>query len=106
MPRFLRISRARFRPDRAGAVAALLDEARRTIWPKQVALPGYLGGAVGLDRRNGAMVWATTWDSAEHGDALGELPEMIASGRAFRAEKLVFEPITTHELLDEGPGPG
>ncbi len=91
-------------PDRAGAVAALLEEARRSIWPRQVALPGYLGGAVGLDRRNGAMVWATYWDSAEHGDALGELPEMIASGRTFQAAKLVFEPITTHELLDGEPG--
>ncbi len=105
MKRYLRISRARFRPDRADAVATLLREARASIWPKQVALPGYLGGHIGLDRRAGAMVWATCWDSVEHGDALGALPEMVASGEKFRAAKVDFDPVTTHELPGDGDAP-
>jgi hypothetical protein len=99
MKRILRISRARFDVEKADEVAALLKKAQGAIWPKQVRLAGYVEGYVGLDRRNGAMVWATFWDSVEHGEALGRLPEMIASGEEFRAAGLKFEPITSHELL-------
>jgi hypothetical protein len=99
MKKYLRISRARFDPKKADEVSALLVEVQRLIWPKQEKLPGYIEGHVGLDRENGAMIWATFWDSAEHGEALGSVPEMIASGEKFRAHGLVFEPITTHELM-------
>lgn len=100
MKKVLRISRARFNPSRSDEVASLLREARQVIWPKQITLAGYIDGYIGLDRKNGAMVWATFWDSIEHGDALGTVPEMIASNEKFRAAGLTFEPITTHELFD------
>ena len=81
------------------AVFALLKDARALVWPKQEQLPGFVEGYIGLDRVNGAMVWATFWDTVEHANALGVLPEMIASGEKFRAQGLTFEPITTHELI-------
>ena len=99
MKKVLRISRARFNPSRSDEVEALLKKAQQAIWPKQVNLPGYVEGFIGVDRKNGAMVWATFWDSVEHGDALGALPEMRASNEGFRAAGLAFEPITTHELF-------
>lgn len=99
MKRILRISRARFDLEKAAEVGEVLKAAQATIWPKQTKLPGYIDGYVGLDRRSGAMVWATFWESVEQGETLGRLPEMVASNEQFRAAGMNFEPITSYELL-------
>jgi len=68
------------------------------IWPKQEQLDGYLDGYVAVDRHIGAMLWVTSWDSIEHANALGSLPEMMASKARFSAGGVTFDPISTYEV--------
>jgi hypothetical protein len=98
---YLRISRARFDPRRSEEVVSLLREAKSLIWPKQALSPGFIKGNVGVDAETGAMSWITFWSAAGLGAALGSMPEMVESGRRFRAAGSTFEPITTHELFHE-----
>jgi len=95
----IRISRAHFDPAAADDVVKLLLEERAIIWPEQEKLPGYLDGSLGIDRQNGSMIWVTFWDSVEHANALGSLPQMAASNGRFRARGLKFDPISTHEIV-------
>ena len=95
----LRVGRGRFDLKIVDQVDKVLKAAYAEIWPKQEKLPGYFEGYMGIDRVNGAIIWATVWDSVEHGEALGLLPEMVASNKKLRELGLVFEPITSHELM-------
>jgi len=99
MKKIIRISRAHFDPHMAGEATNLLLEMRALIWPKQEQLPGYIDGYLGVDRENGTMVWVTLWDSVEHGNALGALPEMKSTNARLQERGVKFEPVATHELL-------
>lgn len=95
----LRISRAQFDPANADRVDTLHREARAQIWAKQERLAGYRGGHVGIDRGSGVAVWATFWDTADQGNALGSLPEMMARGAKLRSQGVTFEPVASYELI-------
>lgn len=99
MKKVIRISRASFDPQRADEVITLLQEMRAMIWPKQEQLAGYIDGYMGVDRQNSTMIWVTVWESLEHANALGALPEMRTSNASLQAQGVKFEPIATHELL-------
>lgn len=99
MKKVMRMSRARFDPQMLEEVVTFLVEIEAKIEPKQAQLPGYIDGYVGVDRQNATMVWVTFWDTVEHGNALGALPEMVASNALFREKGLKFEPITNHEAF-------
>jgi len=99
MKKVVRISRAHFDPQRADEVVALLQESRAVIWPKQEQLPGYIDGVLGIDRQNGSMLWITFWDTVEHANGLGSLPEMMESNARFKAGGLKFDPIISHDII-------
>ena len=99
MKKIIRISRAHFDPATADEVEKVLLEERARIWPEQEKLPGFIDGYLGVDRRNGSMIWVTFWDSVDHANALGTLPQMASSNARFRARGLTFDPISTHEIV-------
>jgi quinol monooxygenase YgiN len=97
---FVRISKGRYRPDLHAEVTARLNQSAATLVPAIQALPGCLSYYAGSDETSNTMINVSVWDSLEHAQAMGSLPEMAALAKEFIALGIDFErPIATYAVL-------
>lgn len=100
----IRLSRGRYAPERHAEVSARLAASAATLVPAIRALPGCIAYHAGSDAGGGgvagSMVNVSVWDSLEHAQAMGSLPEMLALAGEFVAMGVEFErPIVNYEQL-------
>ena len=101
---YVRISRGRYPAELHAAVTARLDEASRALIPAIGRLPGCLSYYAGTDEQTHTMVNVSVWDSLEHAQAMGSLPEMLALAGEFIALGVEFErPIANYPVLWQLP---
>ncbi len=103
---FVRISKGRYRPELHAEVTARLSASAATLVPAIRALPGCLHYHAGSDESSATMVNVSVWDTLEHAQAMGSLPEMAALAREFVALGVEFErPIVNYPVLWTLTGP-
>jgi quinol monooxygenase YgiN len=103
---FVRISKGRYRPELHTEVTARLSESALTLVPAIKALPGCLSYYAGFDEASNTMINVSVWDSLEHAEAMGSLPEMAALAKEFIALGVEFErPIVNYPVLWSLPEP-
>jgi quinol monooxygenase YgiN len=96
----VRISKGRYTSELHAEVTARLDASAATLVPAIRALPGCLNYYAGSDARSNTMINVSVWDSIEHAEAMGSLPEMAALAREFVALGVEFErPIANYPVL-------
>jgi quinol monooxygenase YgiN len=77
-----------------------LDASAKSLVPAIRAMPGCLSYYAGSDATTNTMVNVSVWDSLEHAQAMGSLPEMAALARDFIALGVEFErPIANYPVL-------
>ena len=97
---FVRISKGRYKPELHAEVTARLDASSRSLIPAIAAMPGCLSYYVGSEEASGTMVNVSVWDTLEHAQAMGSLPEMAALAKEFIALGVEFEhPIINYPVL-------
>jgi len=101
---FIRISKGRYKPELHAEVTARLDASSGSLVPALTAMPGCLSYYVGSDEASGTMVNVSVWDTLEHAQAMGALPEMAALANEFIALGVEFErPIVNYPVLWQLP---
>ena len=101
---FVRISKGRYKPELHAEVTARLDTSSRSLVPAITAMPGCLSYYAGSDQASATMVNVSVWDTMEHAQAMGALPEMAALAREFIALGVEFErPIVNYPVLWQVP---
>lgn len=96
----VRISLARFDPDRLETVRGLLEDSRRTLEPAIRELPGLISYHVGIDAETSSMTNASVWATREDAERMASLPAMRELAATFIEVGVRFErPITNHEEL-------
>jgi quinol monooxygenase YgiN len=97
---FVRISKGRYRPELHTEITVRLKQSAVTLVPAITALPGCLSYYAGSDATSNTMVNVSVWDSVEHAQAMGSLPEMAALAKGFIALGVEFErPIVNYPVL-------
>jgi quinol monooxygenase YgiN len=103
---FVRISKGRYRPELHTEVTVRLKQSAVTLVPAIKALPGCLSYYAGSDETSNTMINVSVWDSVEHAQAMGSLPEMAALAKEFIALGVEFErPIVNYPVLWSLPEP-
>jgi quinol monooxygenase YgiN len=101
---FVRISRGQYKPELHAEVTARLEAAAKSLIPAITAMPGCLSYYAGSDSTSNSMVNVSLWDTMEHAQAMGSLPEMAALAKEFIALGVEFErPIVNYAVLWELP---
>jgi hypothetical protein len=95
----VRISRGRFDPTRTNEVAEMLRASDEKLAPAIKQLPGLQSYQTGIDRASALIIAISLWDTTEQAAAMGKLPEMNEQRAIFEAYGIVFDPITTYEIL-------
>jgi quinol monooxygenase YgiN len=68
-------------------------------------LPGCLSYYAGSDATTNTMVNVSVWDTLEHAQAMGSLPEMTALAKEFVSLGVEFErPVANYHVLWRLPG--
>ncbi len=100
----IRISRGRYKPELHTEVTARLQASAKSLVPAIKALPGCISYCVGSEEASSTMVNVSVWDSLEHAQAMGSLPEMGALAKDFIALGVEFErPIINYPSLWQLP---
>lgn len=100
----VRISRGRYRPELHATVTSRLNASSASLIPAIRALPGCLGYYAGSDETTHSMINVSLWDTLEHAQAMGSLPEMAALAGEFIALGVEFErPIANYPVLWQLP---
>jgi quinol monooxygenase YgiN len=103
---FVRISKGRYKPELHAEVTARLNQSAVTLVPAIEALPGCLSYYAGSDVTSNTMINVSVWDSLEHAQAMGSLPEMAALAKEFIELGVEFErPIVNYSVLWSLPKP-
>jgi len=97
---FVRISKGRYEPELHAEVSARLDASSRNLVPAITAMPGCLSYYVGSEAESCTMVNVSVWDTLEHAQAMGSLPEMASLAKDFIALDVELErPIVNYPVL-------
>ena len=96
---YVRINRGTFDPSKAQVVQEMLRESEEQLAPALKQLPGLQSYQTGIDTEHGTMIAISTWDTIEHAQSLGQLPEMNALRSTFQQYGIVFDPISTYDIL-------
>ena len=103
---FVRISKGRYKPELHAEVTARLSESAKSLVPAIKAMPGCMSYYVGSEEASRTMVNVSVWDTLEHAQAMGSLPEMATLAKDFIALGVEFErPIVNYPLLWQMPQP-
>jgi quinol monooxygenase YgiN len=103
---FVRISKGRYKPELHAAVTAQLEASSKSLVPAISGMPGCLSYYVGSEQASCTMVNISVWDTLEHAQAMGSLPEMAALAKEFIALGVEFErPIINYPVLWQLPQP-
>ena len=101
---FVRISKGRYKPELHAEVTARLAASSPSLVPAIGAMPGCLSYHVGSEASSCTMINVSVWDTLEHAQAMGALPEMAALAREFIALGVEFErPIVNYPVLWQLP---
>lgn len=101
---FVRISKGHYKPEVHAEVTSRLDASAKTLVPAITAMAGCLSYYAGSDAASNTMVNVSVWDSLEHAQAMGFLPEMAALAKEFVALGVDFErPIVNYPVLWQLP---
>jgi quinol monooxygenase YgiN len=101
---FVRISKGSYAPELHERVTTQLNASAQSLVPAIRALPGCLSYFVGSDSVSNTMVNVSVWDTLEHAQAMGTLPEMSALAKEFIALGVQFErPLVNYPVLWQLP---
>ena len=101
---FVRISKGSHKPQLHAEVTARLSAAGSSLVPAIQALPGCLSYYAGCDQASYTMINVSVWDTLEHAQAMGSLPEMGTLANEFVALGVEFErPIINYPVLWQLP---
>jgi hypothetical protein len=96
----VRISEGHYKSELHAEVSARLDASAQVLIRAPRRLPGCLGYYAGADATTTTMINVSLWDTLEHAQALGSLPEMATLAREFVALGVEFErPIANYPVL-------
>ncbi len=93
------INRGTFEVAKAHDVIEMLRASEEQLAPALKQLPGLQSYQTRVDTKRGAMIAISIWDTIEHAQSLGQLPEMNALRSTFQWYGIVFEPISTYDIL-------
>jgi quinol monooxygenase YgiN len=100
----VRISKGRYAADQHDQVTARLEASAATLVPAIRRMPGCLHYYAGADATTHTMINVSVWDTLEHAQAMGSLPEMAALAGEFIALGVEFErPIANYPVLWQLP---
>ena len=101
---YVRISKGRYEPELHGEVTVRLNASSKSLVPAIRAMPGCLSYYVGSDETTSTMVNVSVWDTLEHAQAMGSLPEMATLAKEFIALGVEFErPMANYPVLWQLP---
>jgi quinol monooxygenase YgiN len=101
---FVRISKGHYKSELHAEVTARLAASSTSLVPAIRALPGCLSYYAGSDQSSSTMVNVSVWDTLEHAQAMGSLPEMAALAKEFIGLGVEFErPIANYPVLWQLP---
>jgi hypothetical protein len=101
---YVRISKGRYPPGLHAEVSRRLAESASSLVPAIGRLPGCLHYYAGADATTSSMINVSVWDTLEHAQAMGSLPEMAALAGEFVALGVEFErPIANYPVLWQLP---
>ena len=101
---YVRISKGRYKPELHAEVTARLDASSKSLVPAIRSMTGCVSYYVGSDDMTNTMINVSVWDTLEHAQAMGSLPEMAALAKEFTALGVEFErPIANYPLLWQLP---
>jgi hypothetical protein len=96
---YVRINRGKFDTAKAQDVVEMLRKSEEQLSPALKQLPGLQSYQTGIDAEHGTMIAISTWDAIEHAQSLGQLPEMSALRLTFQQYGIIFDPISTYDIL-------
>lgn len=96
---YVRINRGTFDPFKAQDVLEMLRKSEVQLSPALKQLPGLQSYQTGIDTERGTMIAISVWDTIEHAQSLGQLPEMNVLRSTFQQYGIVFGPISTYDIL-------
>ncbi len=96
---YVRINRGIFDVAKANAIIEMLRASEEQLAPALKQLPGLQSYQTGVDAERGTMIAISIWDTAEHAQALSQLPEMNVLRSTFQQFGIVFDPISTYNIL-------
>ena len=96
---YVRINRGSFDTVKAQDVIETLRKSEEQLAPALKQLPGLHNYQTGIDAEHGTMIAISVWDTVEHAQLLGQLPEMNALRSTFQQYGIVFDPISTYDIL-------
>lgn len=96
---YIRINRGKFDTAKAQDIVEMLRKSEEQLSPALKQLPGLQSYQTGIDVEHGTMIAISNWDSRENAQSLGQLPEMNALRATFQQYGIVFDPISTYNIL-------
>jgi quinol monooxygenase YgiN len=103
---FVRISKGSYSPELHAEVTKRLGASSTSLVPAIRAMPGCVSYFAGSDQTSNTMVNVSVWDTLEHAQAMGSLPEMAALAREFVELGVTFErPIVNYPVIWKIPAP-
>ena len=104
---FVRISKGRYRPELHAEVTSRLEASSNSLVPAISAMAGCHSYYVGAEESSCTMINVSVWDTLEHAQAMGALPEMASLAKDFIALGVEFErPIINYSVLWQLPASG
>jgi hypothetical protein len=101
----VRISKGRYASERHAEVTARLQASAASLLPAIGRMPGCLHYFACTDASTCTMINVSVWDTPEHAQAMGSLPEMAALAGEFIAMGVEFDrPIANYPVLWQLPG--
>ena len=95
----VRINRGTLDRVKAQDVIEMLRKSEEQLAPALKQLPGLQRYQTGIDAERGTMIAISVWDTAEHAQSLSQLPEMNTQRSIFQQYGIVFDPISTYDIL-------
>ena len=96
---YVRISRGTFDLAKARDVIEMLRASEEQLAPALKQLPGLHSYQTGVDAEHDTMIAISVWDTAEHAQAMSRLPEMNVLRSMFQLYGIVFDPLSTYDIL-------
>ncbi len=96
---YVRINRGTFDAVKTQDVIEMLLKTEEKLSPALKKLPGLQSYQTGIDAEHGTMIAISTWDTMEHAQLLSQMPEMNELRSNFQQYGIVFDPISTYDIL-------